>query len=166
MTRDVVGGQQIHLGADVTGGRPSPRPEHGARLVIERIAIGRAPEEVLLERQGQVAERGHDQAPAGTDDVLPPDIVDVPQVRMGIRKELIEGADGPARPLVPTRIVELEVRRGDHCGIGSAYPSTVVSIHAAIFPWPTDPNWLAPSTSKSRGVWPILPTVLPPSSVD
>src|SRR6266851_6068168 len=86
-----------------------------------------------------------------------------PRVRMGIRKELIEGADGPTRPLVPTRIVELEVRRGDHCGIGSAYPSTVVSIHAAIFPRPTDPNWLAPSTSKSRGVWPILPTVLPPS---
>jgi len=27
----------------------------------------------------------------------------------------------------------------------------------------TDPNWPAPSTSKSRGVWPILPEVLPPS---
>src|SRR6266436_2177809 len=109
MTREVVGGQQIDLGADVAGGGSGSRPEHGSRLVVDRIAIGCAPEEVLLKGQDQVADRGHDEAPAGTDDVLAPDEVDVPEVGVAIRVELIERADAPARALVSARIIELEV---------------------------------------------------------
>src|SRR6266478_7785745 len=112
MTREVVGGQQIDLGADVAGGGSGSRPEHGSRLVVDRIAIGCAPEEVLLKGQDQVADRGHADAPAGTDDVLPPDVVDVAEVRVAIRIKLIEGADVPARLFVSARIVELEVDPG------------------------------------------------------
>src|SRR5258705_430514 len=100
------------LGADVAGGGPGARAEYGSRLVVDGIAIGCAPEEVLLKGQDQTADRGHGEAPAGTDDVLPPDVVDVAEVRVAIRKELIEGADVPARAFVSARIVELEVDAG------------------------------------------------------
>src|SRR6266550_1735155 len=112
VTREVVCGQQIHLGADVTGGGHDPRPEHASRLVVDRVAIGGSPEEVLLQGQGQIVDGGHRESRAGADDVLPPDVVDVSQVRVAIRVELVEGADASARPLVPTRIVELQVDAG------------------------------------------------------
>src|SRR5260370_12944276 len=112
MPREVVGGQQIDLGADVAGGGPGPRAEYGSSLVVEGIAIGCAPEEVLLKGQDQTADRGHADAPAGTDDVLPPDVVDVAEVRVAIRIELIEGADVPARFFVSARIIEFEVDAG------------------------------------------------------
>src|SRR6266480_2195807 len=114
VTREVIGGQQIRLGADVTCGGQGPRPEHGSRLVVERIAIGRAPEGVLLERKRQVANGRRRESRTGADDVLPPDVVDVPEVRVAIRIELVEGADVSAGLAVAARVIELEVDPGGY----------------------------------------------------
>src|SRR6266850_557198 len=82
---DVVGGEDVRLGPDVAGGRGGPRPQDGTTLVVDRVAIRGSPEEVLLQRQRETVHRAEADARAGADDVLPADVVDVPQVRVGIR---------------------------------------------------------------------------------
>ena len=49
VTGEGIGGEQIHLRADVAGTGSRPRPENGAALVVQRVTIGIPPEEILLE---------------------------------------------------------------------------------------------------------------------
>ena len=79
VTRKVVGGEEVDFRANVAGSGLVPPPEHGPSLAVERVAIGRAPEEVLLEGDGEVGDRSHGEAGTGTDDILPADVVDVPE---------------------------------------------------------------------------------------
>ena len=52
---------------------------------------------------------GHRDACAGTDDVLPPDVVDVAKIRMAVGIQLIEGANPSAGLLVAAGVIELQV---------------------------------------------------------
>ena len=112
MAREVVGGEEIGFRADVAGSGSVCRTDYGRGLVVDRIANGGSPEEILLERDRKIAHRAHGNATAGTDDVLPPDVIDVAKIRMAVREELIEGADASTGLLVSARIVELEVGAG------------------------------------------------------
>src|ERR1700704_5779745 len=89
----VVGGEEVDFRAHGAGSGFGPPPEHGPSLAVERVAIGRAPEEVLLEGDGEVGDRSHGEAGTGTDDILPADVVDVPEEGVGRRVERVEGAD-------------------------------------------------------------------------
>src|SRR3989442_7995392 len=112
VTGEVVGGENVGLGTDVAGGGAGPRPQHATTLVVDRVMIGGPPEEILLERKREVADRADADAGVGTDEVLSPDVVDVPQVRVVIRVERIERADVSPGPVVSARVVELDVNAG------------------------------------------------------
>src|SRR5437867_5489589 len=112
VTGEVVGGENVGLGADVARGGGGPRPQHGATLVVNRVLIRRSPEEVLLGRKGEALDRADTDPAVGGEDVLSPDVVDVPQVGVGVRVELTERSDVPSTPAVSARIVELEVDAG------------------------------------------------------
>src|SRR5712692_3014632 len=77
VTREVVGAKQVRLRPDVAGPGSRSRTQHGPGCIVERIAIGRSPEEILLKRERKIAHRGYRDSGIGTDDVLPPDVVDV-----------------------------------------------------------------------------------------
>src|SRR5258705_4059838 len=112
VTGEVVGCEKVGLGADIASGRGGPGPQHATTLVVKRVLIRRPPEEVLLERKRQPLDRADDDSPVGADDVLSPDVVDVPQVRVAVRVELIERLDVPSSPVVTARVIELEVDAG------------------------------------------------------
>src|SRR5262245_4276011 len=84
VTREVIRGEEISLRADIARGGSGSRAEHSRRLVVDRVAIGRAPEKILLERERKIADRAEGEAGVGTDDVLPSDVVDVTEKRMAI----------------------------------------------------------------------------------
>src|SRR2546427_5207384 len=109
VTREVVGAKQVRLCPDVAGSGSGSRPEHPSGLVVERITIGRSPEEILLKRERKIAHRGYRDSGIGTDDILPPDVIHVTKERVGVRVELIEGADASAGLLIAAGIVELEI---------------------------------------------------------
>src|SRR5205809_1187224 len=109
---EVVGGENVDLGAHVAGGGAGPRPQHATTLVVDRVMIGGPPEEILLERKREVADRADADAGVGTDEVLSPDVVDVPQVRVVVWVERVERSDVPSWPVVSARVVELKVDAG------------------------------------------------------
>src|SRR5712692_3353761 len=82
MTGEVVGGENVGLRADVAGGGGGPRPQHATTLVVNRVTIRRPPEKVLLERKRKPVDRGDGEPGVGADDVLSPDVVDIPQERV------------------------------------------------------------------------------------
>src|SRR2546428_7560494 len=112
VTGEVVGGEHVGLGADVASGGGGPRPQHGTTLVVNRVMIRRPPEEVLLERQREPLDRADADPAVRTDDVLSADVVDVPQVRVGVRVGLVARSHVPSAPVVSARVVELEVDAG------------------------------------------------------
>src|SRR5207237_10719768 len=69
VTCEVIGGEQIHLRADVAGPGAGARPEDGCGLVVDRIAVGCAPEEILLKGEREIADRFQGGACEGADDV-------------------------------------------------------------------------------------------------
>src|SRR5260370_19035938 len=109
MTGDVVGGENVGLRADVAGGGGGSRPQHATTLVVDRVTIRRPPEKVLLERKREPVDRAEGEPGVGAHDVLSPDVVDIPQERVGVRVELTERSDVPSGPVVSARVVELEV---------------------------------------------------------
>src|SRR5216684_265185 len=109
VTGEVVGGENVGLRADVAGGGGGPRPQHATTLVVNRVTIRRPPEKVLLERKREPVDRADGEPGVGADDVLSPDVVDIPQERVGVRVELIERSDVASGPVVSARVVELEV---------------------------------------------------------
>src|SRR5262249_20630055 len=54
---EVVPGVEVGLGAAVAGPGARAGPQHRPALVVERVSIRGPPEEVLLQREGQVADR-------------------------------------------------------------------------------------------------------------
>ena len=48
VAREVVGGEEIGFRPDVAGSGSVCRTDYGRGLVVDRIAIGRAPEKILL----------------------------------------------------------------------------------------------------------------------
>src|SRR5882724_7557642 len=112
VTGDVVGGENVGLRADVAGGGGRPRPQHATTLVVKRVTIRGPPEEVLLERQREALDRADGDPGVGADEVLAPDVVDVSQVRVRVRVELIERADVSAGSVVSARVIELDVDAG------------------------------------------------------
>src|SRR5207245_1686845 len=109
VTREVIGGEQIDLRADVAGPGAGARPEDGPGGAVDGIAVGCAPEEILLEGEREIADRFHADADEGADDVLSSDEVHIPQERVGARLELVEGADVASGLAVAARIVELDI---------------------------------------------------------
>ena len=109
VTREVIGGEQIDLRADVAGPGAGARPEDGPGRAVDGIAVGCAPEEILLEGEREIADRFHADADEGADDVLSSDEVHIPQERVGARLELVEGADVASGLAVAARIVELDI---------------------------------------------------------
>src|SRR5206468_12817820 len=103
---EVVGGENVGLGAHVAGGGAGRRPQHATTLVVDRVMIGGPPEEILLERKREVADRADADAGVGTDEVLSPDVVDVPQVRVAVWVERVERSDVPSWPVVSARVVD------------------------------------------------------------
>src|SRR5437870_11706930 len=57
VTREVIGGEQIYLRADVAGPGAGARPEDGCGLVVDCIAVGCAPVGILLEGEREIAYR-------------------------------------------------------------------------------------------------------------
>src|SRR2546428_7496174 len=112
VTGEVVGGENVGLGADVASGGGGPRPQHGSTLVVNRVMIRSPPEEVLLERQRETLDRADADPGVGAENVLSPDVVDVPQERVGVRVELTERPDVPSPPVVAAGVVELDVDAG------------------------------------------------------
>jgi len=88
------------------------RPEHGGRLIVDAVTIGGAPKQVLLERERKILYRTYGNAGVRSDDVLPPDVVDVAKIGMAVREKLVEGPDAAAGLPVSARIVELEIGAG------------------------------------------------------
>src|SRR5207249_2859618 len=83
VTCQVVGGEEVDLRADVAGGGAGSGPENSAGLVVDRVAIRRSPEEVLLEGQREIVDRADGESRIRADDVLPADVVDVAEEGMG-----------------------------------------------------------------------------------
>src|SRR6266403_571810 len=109
VTGEVVDAVHVGLRAEVAVAVGPRRPQHATTLVVNRIAIRRPPEPVLLERQREVLDRADADTAVGADDVLTADVVHVSQERVGVREELIERPDVPAGPVVSARVVELDV---------------------------------------------------------
>src|SRR5438034_8558238 len=109
MAGEVVGREQVGLRADVERPGAGSRAQQHAGFVVGAIAIGRPPEQILLQRKRKIVHGGHRDACAGTDDVLPPDVVDVAKIRMAVGIELIEGANHSAGLLISDGVIELQV---------------------------------------------------------
>src|SRR3989442_7619002 len=112
VTGQVVGAENVGLGDYVAASGGGPRLQHRTTLVVDRVMIRSPPEEVLLERQREPLDRADADPGVGAEDVLSPDVVDVPQVRVAVRIELIERSDVPSGPVVTARVLELEVDAG------------------------------------------------------
>ena len=80
MAREVVSREQVGLRADVARMGSACRPEHGGRLIVDAVTIGGAPEQVLLERERKILYRAYGNTGVRSDDVLPPDVVDVAKI--------------------------------------------------------------------------------------
>ena len=80
MAGEVVSREQVRLRADVERPGAGSRPEHGGGFIEDAITIGRPPKQVLLERERKIAYRGYGNAGIRTNDVLPPDVVDVAEI--------------------------------------------------------------------------------------
>src|SRR5260370_12486470 len=98
MTRDVVGGENVGLRADVAGGCGGSRPQHTTTLVVDRVSIRRPPEKVLLDRKREPVDRAEGEPGGGAHDVPSPDVVDIPQEPAGVRPELTERSAAPSGP--------------------------------------------------------------------
>ena len=80
MAGEVVGREQVGLRTDIARMGAICRPEHGGRLIVDAVTIGGAPEQVLLQRERKILYRAYGDAGIRSNDVLPPDVVDVAKI--------------------------------------------------------------------------------------
>ena len=101
VAREVIIGKQIGFRADVAGRGCGSRTKHSRGFVVDSILNGRAPEKILLQRERKILHRADGDASVGTDDVLPSDVIDIAEIRVAVRIELVERPTPPPGFLSP-----------------------------------------------------------------